>query len=152
MEILFYNPIINGLVIIILGILMTPIMRYLQTVRLLIALYISLSLTLIMPDRFLSDAYMQGIIFLVMVILAIAAVYRLCETEGRWAGGYFDVYMCGSSVLVIVFFIAIMCFILPPAFMQTWVAVDVYDLLVNNIFYISVVPLIYHVLFFNHLR
>ncbi len=138
--------------IVTLGILLALIAQITWVIRILIASYIALSLIFLMPHYLFFNAYAQIIYFMGIVCVFILIERSRFFDMAHWSAKRFSFTNITLSLLTALFFIAIVCFLVPFAKLNAFVPKEIYNFLNEYIFYIAIVPLVFSFLFSNRLR
>lgn len=137
--------VIGGIVI--ASLLCAPIVQNAWHMRILIASYIALCITLLVPEKFVFTAYMNMVYYCgVMLLLLFIGRGRMYHVA-QWSADRFSVWTFGFSVVVWFFIVTCVCFLLPFSFLDGFFTKEVYDFLVTHIFYFALVSLVYALLF-----
>ncbi|PID51985.1 MAG: hypothetical protein CR972_04280 [Candidatus Moraniibacteriota bacterium] len=147
METLEINTFIVIAGIIAIGLFLAPFLQIAWGMRVLIASYISTCLVLLMPNAFAFNSYVNAVYFCcITIIFAIVAKKQFFDVS-EWSVGRFSLQSFGFSVLVWIFIVAALCMFLPFSLINLFFTKEVYDILVEYIFYFAVAPIMFTVLF-----
>ena len=127
--------------------MLAPIVQMVWILRFLLASYVALCLVLLMPENLFFNDYASSISFsILLVILTLVERGRFFDVSSSMAGR-FSLPVFGLGFLTIFFLVAIFCNFLPFEFLESFFSKEVYDLFIQHIFYLSVAPLLFSILF-----
>jgi hypothetical protein len=130
-----------------LGLVLAPAVQMVWLMRFLMAGYVALGLVLLMPEQFVFSVYAHMIYFAgIVVFFALVEKGRFFSVS-TWAVGRFSPQVFGLSVFLTFFFAAMFCYFLPLEIFKGFLTREVYDLMREYVFYITLAPIVYCIIF-----
>lgn len=129
------------------GMIIAPLVQVTWLLRFLVAGYVALGLTLLLPQELLMIEHMHMSVFaFFVIILATVGKMRFFGTP-TWIVGRFAPQIFGLSVTTVYFFASVICYFLPLEVFMGIITDEVHGLLREYVFYVALIPMIFCYLF-----